>query len=151
VRFHNKRDIRVEDAAAPERRLGPHDVLIKPIVCGICGTDLHEYLAGPIVTPSVPHVCTGAKNPQILGHEFSTAVVDVGAAVKLVNAGDRASIMPLITPRDDWFAKRGLYHLSDKMAAVGLSWDWGGMGELAVVNDHSVCRFQEPSATFRAR
>ena len=138
VRFHNKRDIRVEDVAAPERRLGPHDVLIKPIVCGICGTDLHEYLAGPIVTPRVPHVYTGAKNPQILGHEFSAAVVDVGAAVKHVKAGDRASIMPLITPRDDWFAKRGLYHLSDKMAAVGLSWGWGGMGELAVVNDYNV-------------
>ncbi len=138
VRFHDKRDIRVEDVAAPQHSLKPHDVLIKPIICGICGTDLHEYIAGPIVTPRTPHVYTGAKNPQILGHEFSAVVVDTGAAVTHVRAGDRASIMPLISPRDDWFGKRGLYHLSDKMAAVGLSWDWGGMGEYAVVNDYNV-------------
>lgn len=138
VRFHDKRDVRVEDVVAPQRSLGPHDVLIKPVVCGICGTDLHEYIAGPIVTPIRPHIYTGAKNPQILGHEFSATVVDVGSAVKHVRPGDRASIMPLVTPRDDWFAKRGLYHLSDKMAAVGLSWDWGGMGEFAIVNDYNV-------------
>jgi (R,R)-butanediol dehydrogenase/meso-butanediol dehydrogenase/diacetyl reductase len=138
VRFHNKRDIRVDDVMAPQRSLGAREVLIKPIVCGICGTDLHEYIAGPIVTPKTPHIYTGAQNPQILGHEFSAVVADVGSAVKHVKAGDRASIMPLITPRDDWFAKRGLYHLSDKMAAVGLSWDWGGMGEFAVVNDYNV-------------
>lgn len=138
VRFHTKRDIRVEDVAAPASRLGPNDVLIKPIVCGICGTDLHEYIAGPIVTPQTPHIYTGATNPQILGHEFSAVVVDTGSAVRHVKAGDRASIMPLITPRDDYFAKRGLYHLSDKMAAVGLSWQWGGMGEYAVVNDYNV-------------
>ena len=138
VRFHNKRDIRVEDVAAPAARLQPHDVLIKPIVCGICGTDLHEYIAGPIVTPRTPHVYTKAVNPQILGHEFSAVVADVGSAVTHVKPGDRASIMPLITPRNDYFAKRGLYHLSDKMAAVGLSWGWGGMGEYAVVNDYNV-------------
>ncbi len=109
---------------APQQRLAPNDVLIKPIAGGICGTGLHEYIAGPIVTPKAPHICTGARNPQILGHEFSAVVVDVGAAVKHVKAGDRASIMPLVSPRDDWFGRRGLYHLSDKMAAVGLSWDW---------------------------
>ena len=138
VRFHTKRDIRVEDIAPPSNRLEPNQVLIKPIVCGICGTDLHEYIAGPIITPKTPHVYTRAVLPQILGHEFSAAVVDTGSAVRHVKAGDRASIMPLITPRDDYFAKRGLYHLSDKMAAVGLSWQWGGMGEYAVVNDYNV-------------
>jgi (R,R)-butanediol dehydrogenase/meso-butanediol dehydrogenase/diacetyl reductase len=138
VRFHGMRDIRVEDVAAPHHSLKPHDVLIKPLACGICGTDLHEYVAGPIVTSTTPHIYTGATNPQILGHEFSAVVADVGAAVTHVKPGDRASIMPLITPRDDWFAKRGLYHLSDKMAAVGLSWAWGGMADYAVVNDYNV-------------
>lgn len=48
VRFHAKGDVRVEDVPAPSQRLGDHEVLIRPLVCGICGTDLHEYLAGPI-------------------------------------------------------------------------------------------------------
>ena len=138
VRFHAAKDIRVEDVPAPSKKLGANDVLIKPLVTGICGTDLHEYIAGPIVTPVTPHVYTGVTNPQILGHEFSAIVSDIGSAVSHVKAGDRVSIQPLISPRDDYYGRRGLYHLSEKMGCVGLSWGWGGMGELAVVNDYNV-------------
>ncbi len=138
VRFHGRRDIRVEDVAAPSAPLAPGQVLIKPIITGICGTDLHEYIAGPIVTPVTPHVYTGATNPQILGHEFSAVVVDTGADVVNVKAGDRVSIQPLVSPRNDYYGRRGLYHLSPKMGCIGLSWAWGGMGELAVVNDYNV-------------
>jgi (R,R)-butanediol dehydrogenase/meso-butanediol dehydrogenase/diacetyl reductase len=138
VRFHAAKDIRVEDVPPPSERLGAHDVLIKPLVTGICGTDLHEYIAGPIVTPQKPHVYTGATNPQILGHEFSAVVADKGSDVSNVKIGDRVSIQPLISPRDDYYGRRGLYHLSEKMGCVGLSWAWGGMSELAVVNDYNV-------------
>jgi len=138
VRFHNARDIRVEDVPAPSSRLHDSEVLIRPSVVGICGTDLHEYIAGPIVTPKAPHVYTGAKIPQILGHEFSAAVVDTGAKVTNVKAGDRVSIQPLVSPRDDYYGKRGLHHLSERMGCVGLSWAWGGMADLAVVNDYNV-------------
>ncbi|WP_119273523.1 2,3-butanediol dehydrogenase [Taklimakanibacter deserti] len=140
VRFHGKKDIRVEDVAAPTARLGPNDVLIRPKVSGICGTDLHEYLAGPIVTPATPHAYTGAINPQILGHEFSAVVEDTGSAVTNVRPGDRVSIQPLISPRNDYYGRRGLYHLSPKMACIGLSWQWGGMGEKAIVNDYNVVK-----------
>lgn len=138
VRFHNAKDIRVEDVAAPAKKLGANDVLIKPIVTGICGTDLHEYIAGPIVTPVKPHVYTGVTNPQILGHEFSAIVADKGSSVSNVKVGDRVSIQPLISPRDDYYGRRGLYHLSPSMGCVGLSWAWGGMSELAVVNDYNL-------------
>lgn len=138
VRFHAARDIRVEDVAAPSQKLGANDVLIKPLITGICGTDLHEYIAGPIVTPQTPHIYTGATNPQILGHEFSAIVVDKGSAVTNVVAGDRVSIQPLISPRDDYYGRRGLYHLSEQMGCVGLSWAWGGMAEYAVVNDYNL-------------
>ncbi len=138
VRFHAAKDIRVEDVSAPSKKLGPNDVLVKPLVTGICGTDLHEYIAGPIVTPQTPHAYTGATNPQILGHEFSAIVADKGSAAAHVKVGDRVSIQPLISPRDDYYGRRGLYHLSEKMGCVGLSWAWGGMSEYAVVNDYNV-------------
>ncbi len=138
VRFHNAKDIRVEDVPTPSSKLGANDVLIKPLVTGICGTDLHEYIAGPIVTPVKPHVYTGVTNPQILGHEFSAIVQDKGSAVSNVKVGDRVSVQPLISPRDDYYGRRGLYHLSPSMGCVGLSWAWGGMGELAVVNDYNL-------------
>lgn len=137
VRFHAARDIRVEDVAAPPDALAPDDVLVEPFCCGICGTDLHEYIAGPIVTPQTPHVFTGASNPQILGHEFSARVKKVGSAVSHVGPGDRVSIQPLLSPRDDYYAKRGLHHLSPKMGCVGLSWAWGGMAEQAVIKDYN--------------
>jgi (R,R)-butanediol dehydrogenase / meso-butanediol dehydrogenase / diacetyl reductase len=138
VRFHGARDIRVEDVPAPTNKLGPTQVLVKPLITGICGTDIHEYIAGPIVTPVTPHVYTGATNPQILGHEFSAIVVDKGSEITHVKAGDRVSIQPLISPRDDYYGRRGLFHLSESMGCVGLSWAWGGMGELAVLNGYNV-------------
>jgi (R,R)-butanediol dehydrogenase/meso-butanediol dehydrogenase/diacetyl reductase len=138
VRYYTKRDIRVEDVPAPSGPLGDDMVLIEPLVCGICGTDLHEYIAGPIVTPSTVHVYSGATLPQILGHEFSARVLEVGRNVTHVSPGSRVSVQPLISPRDDYYGRRGLYHLSEKMACVGLSWDWGGMGERAVVNGYNV-------------
>ena len=137
VRFHAARDIRVEDVAPPSDKLAHDDVLIEPFVTGICGTDLHEFIAGPIVTPTQTHVYTGATNPQILGHELSARVKKVGSGVSHVKAGDRISVQPLLFPRDDYFGKRGLYHLSPKMGCVGLSWAWGGMAEQAVIKDYN--------------
>lgn len=137
VRFHGAKDIRVEDVEEPSGTLAPDDVLIAPIVTGICGTDLHEYIAGPIVTPSEPHIYTGATNPQILGHEFSAKVLAVGHDVSDVAAGDRISVQPLVAPRNDYYGKRGLYHLSPQLGCVGLSWAWGGMGEKAVIKEYN--------------
>jgi (R,R)-butanediol dehydrogenase/meso-butanediol dehydrogenase/diacetyl reductase len=137
VRFHGAKDIRVEDVAEPSGDLAHDDVLIAPIVTGICGTDLHEYIAGPIVTPQEPHIYTGATNPQILGHEFSAKVLAVGSGVSHVAAGDRISVQPLLSPRNDYYGKRGLFHLSPSMGCVGLSWAWGGMAEKAVIKDYN--------------
>ena len=51
LRFHAARDLRIEDVAEPGPP-GPTQVTVAPRWCGICGTDLHEYTSGPIVTPS---------------------------------------------------------------------------------------------------
>jgi len=143
VRFHHKRDIRVEEVAAPLSALRPKEVLVRPLYCGICGTDLHEYTDGPIVTCARPHPYTGAGIPQILGHEFSARVEAVGSAVSNVRPGDRVSIQPQIAPRDDYYGRRGLIHLSEAVACVGLSWAWGGMAEAAIINDYNVYRMPD--------
>ncbi|MFK3724309.1 zinc-binding dehydrogenase [Pseudomonas monteilii] len=137
VRFHAKRDVRVEEVSAPNKPLEADELLVKPLVCGICGTDLHEYVGGPIVTPGKPHAYSGAVLPQILGHEFSAIVVDTGKDVHHVRPGDRITVQPLISPRDDYYGRRGLFHLSPCQACIGLSWQWGGMGELAVIKSYN--------------
>jgi (R,R)-butanediol dehydrogenase/meso-butanediol dehydrogenase/diacetyl reductase len=69
ARFHGQKDIRIEEVAAPGAPLAD-EVAVEVLYCGICGTDLHEYVVGAIVTPTKPHPLTGVTNPQILGHEF---------------------------------------------------------------------------------
>src|SRR5699024_11572906 len=49
ARFYDRKDIRIEDVDRPTA--GPNEVIIDIAWCGICGTDLHEYLDGPIFIP----------------------------------------------------------------------------------------------------
>ena len=91
IRFYAKEDVRVEDVPAPNS-LGDSQVLIKPLTCGICGTDLHEFAGGPIVTPATQHKFTGAVLPQILGHEFSAEVLETGRSVTRVRKGASSSV-----------------------------------------------------------
>ncbi len=69
--WHNQRDVRIEDVQSPPPP--PRgQVQVKVSWCGICGTDLHEYLGGPIYIPvGHPHPLTGVQAPVIIGHEMS--------------------------------------------------------------------------------
>lgn len=135
--FHDKNDVRVEDVPPPEP-VGRKEVLLRPFFCGICGTDLHEYAFGPIVIPTEPHALTGAKAPQVLGHEFSAEVVEIGADVTTARVGDRVSVMPLVTCGECYYCRRGLNHLCVIMACTGLSWNGGGIAELVVVQEPQI-------------
>lgn len=138
LRFHAAKDLRIEDIETPSDP-GPGEVRVENRFAGICGTDLHEYAYGPIFVPGEPHPFTGACAPQVLGHEFGGVVSAVGRGVENTREGDRVSIQPLVMPRTgDYYAARGLFHLSSELAQVGLSWKHGGMSEAALVNDYNV-------------
>ncbi|MGP9804860.1 2,3-butanediol dehydrogenase [Paracoccus sp. NSM] len=138
LRFHAAKDLRIEDVDAPPAP-AEGQVLIRNTFCGICGTDLHEYAYGPIFVPKEPHPFTGAHGPQILGHEFGGIVEAVGPGITHVAPGDRVSVQPLIMPRaGDYYADRGLFHLSDRLALAGLSWHSGGMAEMSLLNGYNV-------------
>jgi (R,R)-butanediol dehydrogenase/meso-butanediol dehydrogenase/diacetyl reductase len=47
ARFYDRGDIRIEDI--PEPKVLPGTVGIQVAWCGICGTDLHEFMEGPIL------------------------------------------------------------------------------------------------------
>ena len=139
LRFHAARELRIEEVAEPPAPAAG-EVVVRVVTCGICGTDLHEYIAGPIVTSVTPHPLTGAQNPQILGHEFTGDVVAIGPGVTTVAEGDRVAIMPLAYCGHCAYCRRGLQHLCATMACVGLSHAWGGMAELATVAEYQVVR-----------
>lgn len=55
--YYGIRDIRVE--AVPEPEPGPGEVKVKVQYCGICGSDLHEYLHGPFPQSPFGHEACG--------------------------------------------------------------------------------------------
>jgi len=130
--FHARGAITVDEVVEP-RNPGAGEVLVRPQFCGICGTDLHEYTDGPIVIPVNPHPLNGSKAPQILGHEFSAIVEEIGAGVTNVRVGDLCSVMPLIYCGECDQCRRGANHLCRTMACTGLSAQWGGLAGQAIV------------------
>lgn len=142
ARFFAKRDVRVEEISKPST-LKPDEVLVRNHFCGICGTDLHEYIDGPHFISKTPNSFSGASVPQILGHEFSGVIEAVGSGVDHLVAGDRVSIQPHMGPADGFFGVRGLHFLGPRGAATGLTWNWGGFAEFAVMKAHATIKMPE--------
>lgn len=126
--WHARNDIRVETVPDPSAP-GPGEVIIRVGACGICGTDLEEYRAGPLFIPvDAPNALTGRQAPLILGHEFAGEVVEVGRGVTTFKAGDRLAPDVLITCGECYWCKRNQHPLCDSLAALGLMGD-GGLAE----------------------
>lgn len=128
ARWHNPKDIRVEEVEEP--RVKDDDVKVKVKWCGICGSDLHEYLAGPIFIPvGKPHPLTGDVAPVILGHEFSGEVVEIGKNVTNVKIGDRVVVEPMDVCGKCPACLEGKYNLCSSLGFHGLAGGGGGFSE----------------------
>ena len=129
ARWHKAGDIRVEDVPEPQIDES-YDVKIKLHWCGICGSDLHEYLAGPIFIPSgTPHPVTGEAAPVIMGHEFSGEVVEVGPGVTNVKPGDRVVVEPLVVDDTCPSCRDGRTNQCVNLGFHGLAGKGGGFAE----------------------
>jgi (R,R)-butanediol dehydrogenase / meso-butanediol dehydrogenase / diacetyl reductase len=132
ARFHGRGDIRVDEIPEPAVRRGT--VAVQVEWCGICGTDLHEYLEGPIFapTPEAPHALTGESLPITLGHEFAGVVAEVGAGVDRLAVGDRVAVEPYIVCGRCDACSQGRYNVCAKLGFVGLSGGGGGFSRFVV-------------------
>ena len=117
--WHAPKDIRVESVPLPPPP-PPGWVQIKVAWCGICGSDLHEYLAGPIFIPTSPHPLTGKSGSVILGHEFTGDVVAVGEGVTSVRVGDRVAPDACQHCGVCQPCREGRYNVCEKLAFTGL-------------------------------
>jgi len=106
--FHGIRDLRVEEVAEPKP--GPREAKIRVKYCGICGSDLHEYLHGLFPQSS-------------FGHEACGEIVEVGREVKGFEAGDHVIAVQkgayaeyLVCPQERMIKKPG--KMSWERAAV---------------------------------
>lgn len=132
--FHAQEDLRIEEVTDPSP--GPGQVKLRNAFAGICGSDLHVYY-----TPEAagldfehPHPLTGSTLPQILGHEFSGTVVELGEGVDGISVGDRVAVWPIYYCGDCAACRRGMYNACQKIGFHGLSSDGGGMAEFTTVD-----------------
>jgi len=120
----NPLELTVREAPRP----GPHQVLIAIHACGVCRTDLH-VVDGELTQPALP---------LVPGHEVVGRVVEVGAAVDGLKAGNRVGVPWLgATCGRCVFCRNGQENLCPEARFTGYTLD-GGYAE-AMVCDAQYC------------
>ena len=85
------RRLEVRDVPCPA--VSPYEVLVRTTAVGLCGTDAHIFAGhANYNTNEYDQPIPLAVQPQILGHEISGVIEEIGSAVKDLRAGDRVVI-----------------------------------------------------------
>jgi (R,R)-butanediol dehydrogenase/meso-butanediol dehydrogenase/diacetyl reductase len=133
--YHGRHDIRVQEWPSPPSP-PPGWVTVAITYCGICGTDIDEYLHGPVVIPTTPHPLTGARAPLVLGHEGTGVVVAAGAGSG-IEVGTRVGLENSVGCGHCAACLSGNRQLCPQLAVMGLMLD-GALAE-AVNVPASMC------------
>jgi (R,R)-butanediol dehydrogenase/meso-butanediol dehydrogenase/diacetyl reductase len=141
LQFHDALDVRIDEVDPPAGPLTGSDVLVRSVLCGICGTDLHEYRMGPLLT---------SVQPKILGHEFAAVVLDTGPDVTSLQAGDRVAIMPQVYCGHCGACRSGHHHLCPELRGIGVNAPWGGLGEHLLVSEDQATALPQTFSDARA-
>ncbi len=132
ARWYGAKDIRVEEISEPSPGAG--EVKIKVAWTGICGSDLHEYLVGPIAIPvGKDHPLSHEQAPITIGHEYCGKITELGEGVEGLSVGDRVTIEPILYCGKCMPCRDGRYNLCDKLGFVGLSGGHAGFAAYSVV------------------
>jgi 2-desacetyl-2-hydroxyethyl bacteriochlorophyllide A dehydrogenase len=115
--------------------VGADDVLVASRAAGLCRTDI-EVMTGLFTDPRWVHF------PVIPGHEWAGSVVEVGANVETVRAGDRVVCEGLIGCLRCAPCRRGETHWCERIEALGFTRP-GGYAELVTVPARIVHRLPD--------
>ncbi|EMG48546.1 BDH2 Probable diacetyl reductase [(R)-acetoin forming] 2 [Candida maltosa Xu316] len=154
IEYHGNKNLKfVTDRPIPEI-IHPHDVKLKVLYCGICGSDLHEYLDGPIFFKGETNPITHKKKlGQCLGHELCGEIVEVGCDVgHHLKVGQHVALESNGTCLNRQYLQqskeeqthicgacaRGKYNNCKEINFYGLGFSDGGMAEYIVVTEARV-------------
>ncbi|KAF1816931.1 L-iditol 2-dehydrogenase [Eremomyces bilateralis CBS 781.70] len=137
AQFHGARDIRISSVPVPTPK--SNQVLVDIEWCGICGSDLHEYLKGPLVIPTEenPHKITGEALPVTLGHEFCGRIswAPDGSELKV---GQPVMVDPRLYCTSCLQCENTRTNMCQQWGFLGLSGTGGGLSETVAV-DANAC------------
>lgn len=87
------------------------EVRINVAYCGVCGTDLHIFKGG---------MDKRVTMPQVIGHEMSGEIAEVGAKVKDWSKGDRVVVRPLDPCGNCPACQAGHFHICHNLKFLGI-------------------------------
>ncbi|MFK4566335.1 galactitol-1-phosphate 5-dehydrogenase [Enterococcus sp. UD-01] len=102
----DKEKMELAEVAKPQ--IKDDEVLIKVAFCGVCGSDLPRYFEGAV-----------HQFPQILGHEFSGTIAEVGQKVSSVAVGERVIAAPLTVCGKCEFCLSGQPQMCENYGFIG--------------------------------
>ncbi len=110
----------VEVVDRPDPRPEPDGAVVAVHSCGICGSDVHLVEAGV------------RRHGQVLGHELSGTVVEVGSDVRDLRPGQEVAVNPLGGCGSCAVCRQDLPLLCERVPNLGLTAP-GGFAELVAV------------------
>ena len=125
---HAREDIRYEEIEKPVPKAG--QVLIKVKYTGICGSDI------PRVNGDACHFF-----PNVLGHEFSGVIEEIGEGVGSLKKGDRVAGVPLVPCLKCEDCQKGDYSLCKHYSFIG-SREYGSFAQYVVVPEKNAVKFE---------
>jgi (R,R)-butanediol dehydrogenase/meso-butanediol dehydrogenase/diacetyl reductase len=111
--FRGIGQVPIEDV--PDPRPGPRDVVLDVKACGICGSDLHTYVAAQL-----------ASVGQVMGHEFSGEVAEIGGEVEGIVVGDRVTGPPIQPCGECAACRAGRRHLCETWTTRSIAYGLPG-------------------------
>ncbi len=90
--YYSNKDVRVQEMPKPE--IGPDEILVKVMACGICGSDVMEWYRVP-------------KAPRVLGHEATGTIEEAGGKVTKCRVGERVFVSHHVPCNRCRYCRRG--------------------------------------------
>ncbi|MFQ5712520.1 MAG: zinc-dependent dehydrogenase [Candidatus Scalinduaceae bacterium] len=110
--YYNNKDVRLEEMPTP--LIGPGEVLVKVLACGVCGSDVMEWYRIN-------------KAPLVLGHEATGEIVEVGDGVGQFKVGDRVFVSHHVPCNTCHYCLSGNHTACDTLRST--NFDPGGFAE----------------------
>lgn len=156
--YHGNHDIRYDPHHTEPEINHADEVKIKVIFCGICGSDLHEYLDGPIFFANNHNTISKRHYVQCMGHEMCGEVVEVGTGVRATHPGIVPGLKVVVEPTGTCLDKgmfspddtskcpscaQGFYNTCSHITFTGLAFGDGGFSEYCVVGKNHIVPYPQ--------